>query len=197
MTEQNDQTQKVDNAFTGDIMDHDYDGIKELNNPSPYWIIALFFVTIGFAMFYAVYYFGYPDNGRNQTSEYVRKSAAFDARMQEQQAAIAGATGEKDLSEIIAEGEKLFAEKGCVACHGMKGEGNPIGPNLTDHYWIHGCSEEDVIKIITDGMPEKGMTPYKSMMSANQIKSLSVFIREKLVDSNPENAKDPQGEECK
>ncbi len=192
-----DNNKTTDKAFTGDVMDHDYDGIRELNNPSPYWIIALFFVTIGFAIFYAVYYFGYPDNGKSQAEEYAMRSAAFDAKIEAQQVATAGTEGEKDLTEIIAEGEKLFAEKGCVACHGMKGEGNAIGPNLTDNYWLNGCSEDDIIKIITEGKPEKGMTPYKAMMSANQIKSLTTFIQKKLVGSSPENAKDPQGEECK
>lgn len=187
----------IDPAFKGQITEHDYDGIKELNNPSPYWIIAIFFITIGFSIFYAIHYFGYPNNGRDQASEYTRKVTAFEAQIQKQKAALAMEQGEKDESEIIAEGEKLYAEKGCIACHGIKGEGNAIGPNLTDDFWINGCSDEAVIKIITEGKPEKGMTPYKAMMSESQIKSMTVFIKKKLVGSNPEKGKDAQGEECK
>lgn len=187
----------TDRAFTGDVMDHDYDGIKELNNPSPNWVIAIFFVTIGFSLFYAIHFFGFPDNGRDQKSEYERKVAAFANEKKEMREAAAAAVGEMSEAEVIAAGEKLYAEKGCLACHGMKGEGNAIGPNLTDNYWINGCSDEAVIKIITEGKPEKGMTPYKAMMSEEQIKHLTVFIKKKLVGSSPENSKDPQGEECK
>lgn len=187
----------TDRAFTGDVMDHDYDGIQELNNPSPNWVIAIFFVTIGFSLFYAIHFFGFPDNGRDQKSEYERKVAAFANEKKEMREAAAAAVGEMSEAEVIAAGEKLYAEKGCLACHGMKGEGNAIGPNLTDNYWINGCSDEAVIKIITEGKPEKGMTPYKAMMSEEQIKHLTVFIKKKLVGSSPENSKDPQGEECK
>lgn len=186
----------TDRAFSGDVMEHDYDGIKELNNPSPNWIIAIFFVTIGFSLFYAIHFFGYPDNGRDQKSEYDRKVLAFEERKKEMRNEAAATAGDMDETEIIAAGEKLFMEKGCIACHGMKGEGNAIGPNLTDKFWIHGCSDENIENVISNGVPEKGMTPYKSMMSEEQIKHLAVFIKKKLVGSNPENPKDPQGEEC-
>lgn len=186
----------TDRAFTGDVNEHEYDGIKELNNPSPNWIIAIFFVTIGFSLFYAIHFYGFPDNGRDQVSEYTRKVAAFEDKKMEMRAAAAAEAGEMDESEIIVAGEKLYMEKGCIACHGMKGEGNAIGPNLTDNFWINGCSEEAIVKIITEGKPEKGMTPYKAMMSEDQIKQMTVFIKKKLVGSTPENAKAAQGEAC-
>lgn len=187
----------TDQAFTGDVMDHEYDGIKELNNPSPNWVVAIFFVTIGFSLFYVIHFHGFPDNGRDQVSEYERKVTAFEDKKIEMRAAVAADAGEMDESEVIAAGEKLYLEKGCIACHGMKGEGNAIGPNLTDNFSINGCSDEAIIKIITEGKPTKGMTPYKAMMSEEQIKHLTVFIQKKLVGSNPENAKDAQGEACK
>ena len=58
-------------------------------------------------------------------------------------------------------------------------------------------SEEEVIKIITEGKPEKGMTPYKSMMSETQINHLAKFILGSMAGSEPANAKEAQGEECK
>ena len=94
-------------------------------------------------------------------------------------------------------GAKLFTEKGCIACHGAKGEGNAIGTNITDKFWIHGCKPTDLQKVITDGVPEKGMTPFKSMMTEAQIKSVVAYILGTLVGSNPPNAKAPQGVECK
>lgn len=173
---------------------HEYDGIKELNNSAPNWIMIILMASIFFALIYAVHYFGYPDNKMDQVSEYERKVAEF----KEQIAANNPVSAEElSMEEIIAAGSQLYSEKGCIACHGQQGEGNAIGPNLTDNYWIHGCSTENVIKIITEGNPAKGMTAYKSMMTADQIKNLSLYILNGMVGSNPTNGKDLQGEECK
>lgn len=176
---------------------HEYDGIVELNNPSPKWIIIIFLVTIAFSIIYAIHYFGYPGNEMDQASEYERKVAAFEAKKAEMRAESAANAEELDITAILEAGKNLYAEKGCIACHGANGEGNAIGPNLADNFWLNGCSEEDVIKIITEGKPEKGMTPYKSMMSETQIKHLATYILESLVGSEPANAKEAQGVECK
>lgn len=185
---------KNNEIYEDDITSHEYDGIKELDNKAPAWIVIIFLVTIGFSGIYAIRYFGHPDNKMDQASEYDRKSAEFDAEKN----ALLAASGAIDmnLEEMIEEGAKLYNEKGCIVCHGLNGEGNAVGPNLTDNYWINGCSEEDIIKIITEGKPEKGMTPYKTMMSANQIKKLTAYIQNSLVGAEPDNGKDAQGEEC-
>jgi cytochrome c oxidase cbb3-type subunit 3 len=174
---------------------HDFDGIRELNNPAPNWIVLVFLVTIGFSLLYAVKYFGYPDNGKDQTSEYQSNLAEFELQKKQKQLA-ANPKEAMSQQESLAAGAKLFAEKGCIACHGTKGEGNNIGPNLTDTYWLNGCSNENVVQIITEGKPEKGMTPFKTMMTQEQIKNLATYILEGLAGTNPENAKKPQGEEC-
>jgi len=194
MTEEN---KNIDNAEDENVHDgSDSDGIKELNNPAPNWIIFVFLLTYGFSLFYAIHYFGYPENGNDQATEYKNKMAAVDQEKKQVQAeANGGVVMTKE--EIIAEGAKLFMQKGCIACHGLKGEGNQIGPNLTDNYWLNGCTQESVIKMVTEGKPEKGMTPFKTMMTPEQIKTVSLYVLQGLVGSNPENAKAPQGVECK
>ena len=178
------------------VTDHDYDGIKELNNPSPYWVLFLFLGTIGFSLFYLVHYFGYPNNGKDQISEYNQTIAA--AKLEAGQNTPGQNAGvvltDKDM---LAAGARLFIEKGCIACHGAKGEGNAIGPNLTDNFWIHGCKPAEVVQLITEGVPAKGMTPFKSMMTEVQINSVAAYILGTLAGSNPPNAKAPQGVECK
>ena len=194
MTEEN---KNIDNHDDEKIHDgSDSDGIKELNNPAPNWIIFVFLLTYGFSLFYAIHYFGYPNNGNDQTTEYKNRMAAVDQEKKQLQAASNGGVV-MTKEEIIAEGAKLFMQKGCIACHGLKGEGNQIGPNLTDNFWINGCSEESVIKMVTEGKPEKGMTPFKTMMTPEQIKTVSLYVLQGLVGSNPENAKAPLGVECK
>ena len=194
MTEEN---KNIDIADDDKVHDgKDADGIKELNNPAPNWIIFVFLLTYGFSLFYAIHYFGYPNNGNDQTTEYKNKMAAVETEKKQLQAASNGGVV-MTKEEIIAEGDKLFLQKGCIACHGLKGEGNQIGPNLTDNFWINGCTEESVIKMVTEGKPEKGMTPFKTMMTPEQIKTVSLYVLQGLVGSNPENAKAPQGVECK
>lgn len=175
--------------------EHNFDGITELNNKAPAWIVFIFLATIGFAGIYAIRYFGHPNNNMDQVSEYKQNVAVFEQKKKEMQKTLPSG-GQQNLEEMIADGKNLFLEKGCIACHGMHGEGNNIGPNLTDNYWINGCSQEELINVITEGRPQKGMTPYKTMMSEQQIKSVATFILNSLVGSNPENGKDPQGEEC-
>ena len=174
--------------------EHVYDGIKELNNPSPLWVILLFLITFGFSGIYAVKYFGYPNNGMDQTREY--KASVEEQKLKMSMAADSKASSLPE-PEMIAAGTKLFKEKGCIACHGLKGEGNTIGPNLCDNFWLNGCKPEEIIRTITEGRPEKGMNPFKSTLTQGQIKQLATFIKKSLHDSNPANAKAAQGIECK
>ncbi len=197
MTTENKPTETKDRKakMAEDIASHEYDGIKELNNPPPYWITFIFLITIAYAMFYVIHFFGYPNNGKDQNSIYEQKVAAFELKKAEMQKN-AGNGVVLNQSEILASGEKLFTTKACLACHGQKGEGNNIGPNLTDNYWINGCSEEEIFKMIRDGKPEKGMTSNKNLMTEEQMKHLTQYILHSLVGSEPANAKDPQGELC-
>ena len=193
MTDQNKNKELLEDQHA---TDHDYDGIRELNNPSPYWVLFLFLGTIGFSLFYLVHYFGYPNNGKDQVSEYNQTVAA--ARLEAGQNAPGQNAGVVLTDKaMLAEGAKLFTEKGCIACHGTKGEGNAIGPNMTDNFWIHGCKPAEVVQLIKEGVPAKGMTPFKSMMTEGQINSVTAYILGTLAGSNPPNAKAPQGVECK
>lgn len=189
MTDNNENKKEINDH----IDTHEYDGIKELNNPSPLWVILLFFATIAFSGFYAVKYFGFPNNGMDQTSEYLASVEEQKMKMNSDE----GSGANQSDAEMIAEGEKIYAEKGCIACHGAKGEGNAIGPNLTDNFTLHGCRIDEIKKVIKEGVPEKGMTPFKSTLSEKQIGQLAVFISKKLVGSNPTNPKAAQGTECK
>jgi cytochrome c oxidase cbb3-type subunit 3 len=175
------------------IMDHNYDGIHELDNPPPRWIMALFYVTIGFSILYGAYYF-WLDVGDHQDAEYARKSASHDQLYK-----VANLSSDElemltDAIEID-EGKKIFSDMNCFACHGTNGEGNAVGPNLTDDYWIHGCSFQEVFNMVKNGNPTKGMTAFKAQISDDKIQKVSSYVLT-LKGTNPANAKDPQGVEC-
>jgi cytochrome c oxidase cbb3-type subunit III len=91
----------------------------------------------------------------------------------------------------IAEGKTLFT-KNCIACHGANGEGNMVGPNLTDKFWLHGGSINNVFRTITLGVPEKGMQAWGKNFASADIKNLASYVLS-LQGSNPANGKAPQG----
>jgi cytochrome c oxidase cbb3-type subunit III len=179
------------------LLDHDYDGIKELDNALPPWWKYGFYITIVAAVIY-VFNFHVFGTGKNPEQEYAaemeegkRIEEAYKAKtknlVDENNITIADAAG-------IAEGQKIFKQS-CIACHGQNGEGG-IGPNLTDVYWMHGGSMNDIYKTIKIGYPDKGMQSWEAMFSPVQIKDLASFVKS-LKGTNPANAKASQGDEFK
>lgn len=175
------------------ITDHDYDGIKELDNPPPRWIMLLFYITIGWAIIYGAYYFWLKE-GDHQDAEYARKSEKHDQKYQIASLSADDLVAFTDEASLV-EGKQIYTDMACMACHGLNGEGNAIGPNLTDKFWIHGCDIQSVFNVIKNGVPAKGMTAFKGQISDEKIQKVASYILS-MKDSNPANAKDPQGVEC-
>jgi len=178
------------------IIPHEYDGIQELNNPTPTWFNVLFYGSIIFAAGY-LYYYHVGEYGPRQDQEYENEmvKAATDKR------AFLAKSGEKyDESSVkidpslIENGKQVF-NTNCAACHGEHGQGT-VGPNLTDNFWLHGGSINDIFKTIKYGVPEKGMVSWEKNLSAKNIAELSNYILS-LKGTNPANAKAPQGNEYK
>lgn len=175
------------------VMDHDYDGIKELDNPPPRWIMALFYITIGFSIIYGAYYF-WLDVGDNQEAEYAKKTLLHDEQFAMKNMSADALVLLTDAASI-EEGKGIYNDMNCFACHGMNGEGNAIGPNLTDKFSIHGCDFNSVFTVIKNGEPAKGMTAFKGQISDEKIQKVASYIVT-LVGTNPANAKAAQGEKC-
>ena len=177
------------------IEDHEYDNIRELDNPAPFWLMGLFYITMLFSVIYGAYYF-WLGIGDLQTAEYSNEIAAAEINKKKEttsgfdESNIALLTDEASLNA----GAEIFATKTCITCHGAKGEGNAIGPNMTDEYWIHGNTPEEMFQTIKNGVPAKGMTPFKGQLTEEQMVQVISYTLIKLQGSNPENAKDPQGE---
>jgi cytochrome c oxidase cbb3-type subunit 3 len=176
------------------LLDHDYDGIKELDNAlPPWWKYGFYFtIVVGVIYLFNFHVFGF---GKNPEQEYAAEmeagrkvEEAYKAKtkslVDENNVTLADAAG-------IAAGGKIFKQS-CVACHGQNGEGG-IGPNLTDDYWIHGGSMNNIYHTIKVGYPDKGMQSWESMMSPVQIKELASYVKS-LKGTNPANAKAPQGD---
>lgn len=183
------------------LLNHDYDGIRELDNNLPPWWIGMFYVTIAYAFIYiGVYHFS--SFGLSQAEEYEKELvnaeiaiAAFNAAQKAKKKEILSADNVAALSAVdrLAAGEKTF-QKYCAVCHGKKGEGvENMGQNLTDDYWIHGGGIKDIFKTITNGVPGKQMIPWKSTLKPEEIQEVSSFILT-LRGTNPPNARPAEGE---
>lgn len=173
---------------------HDYDGIRELDNRLPPWWLYGFYACIVFAVIY-LWRYHVSHTAPSSTEEY--QMAVKDAE-EKKAAYLAKAASNVDEHSVklltdandLASGQKIF-ETACFACHGKKGEGI-VGPNLTDNYWLHGGSVQDIFKTIKYGVPEKGMKSWKDDYSPSQLAQLASYIHS-LKGTNPPNAKAPQG----
>lgn len=179
----------------GLLMNHSYDGIQELDNPTPPWFMFLFYSTIFFAVVYGIVYHGMGD-GRIMENEYAAAMQEAEVQRTAYLKKYANTINESNVTlvtekEKLEEGKSLYMSN-CVACHGPGG-GGTVGPNLTDAYWIHGGGISDVFKTVSEGVPEKGMVPWKKQMNPLQIQLVASYVLS-LKGSNPPNGKEPQGQ---
>jgi cytochrome c oxidase cbb3-type subunit 3 len=176
------------------LLDHDYDGIRELDNALPPWWKYGFYITIVIGVIY-LYHFHVSGNGKNPEQEYAVEMMEGAKQEEEYKAKTKDLVDENNVTVSdaagIAAGKELFTQS-CIACHAADGGGG-IGPNLTDNYWIHGSSMNDIYKTIKIGYPEKGMQSWQSMFSPVQIKNIASFVHS-LKGTKPAKPKDPQGE---
>lgn len=99
------------------------------------------------------------------------------------------------VGDDIEAGKALYTAKACFACHGMNGEGNQLGPNLTDDFAKQACTEEEIIKVINKGVAGTAMVPYEAQLKPEEVKQLAKYIVS-LKGSNPANAKAAEGDKC-
>lgn len=176
------------------LLDHDYDGIRELDNKLPPWWKYGFIITIVAAVIY-LFNFHVIGYGQNPEQEYATQMANAQAAKEEYEANNKDKVDENNLqmpeAAGIAAGKDIFTTT-CWACHGKFGEGG-AGPNLTDDYWLHKGSLHDIYSSIKHGYPDKGMQAWEKNYSAKEINNIAGFIKS-IHGTNPPNAKAPQGD---
>ncbi len=176
------------------LTDHDYDGIRELDNALPPWWKYGFYLTIVWAFGYLFYYHA-GGNGPSSLQEYNTQLADAEKQMEEYRKNAKNLVDETSVvlltgSEDLKAGSALFAAN-CVSCHGANAEGK-IGPNLTDQYWKHGGDIKDLFKTVKLGVTGTGMKSWKTDLSAMQMAQVTNYILS-LQGTNPANGKAPEG----
>jgi len=175
------------------MLDHDYDGIRELDSKIPPWFAWLFVLTILFGVYYMLNYHVFA-TGKLSHEEYEQEMSIAAA---EKEALIkSGAlVNEETVTQLtdaadLQSGKQIF-ETNCIACHAADG-GGIVGPNLTDKYWIHGGGIKNVFKTIKYGVPDKGMISWQSQLNAKQIQDVASYVLS-LQGTKPANPKPPEG----
>jgi cytochrome c oxidase cbb3-type subunit III len=174
------------------ILEHEYDGIREYDNPMPRWWLWVFYATI---LIVPIYYiapspFG---EGPGKVADYEAEmlksggstpTAATVALSDEEYRARAGDAA------VIAAGRRVFATN-CAACHRADGGGG-IGPNLTDGAWIHGAAPSVVHRTIAEGVLAKGMPPWGRLLKPEEVDQVAAYVMS-LQGTKPANPKAPEG----
>lgn len=175
------------------VLDHDYDGIKELDHPLPSWWTATFIGGIIFAILYTLYYHFL--GGASIQESYDSRMA----QIQEKRAHYLEQMGGFDLSvyqihlaESMELGQEVY-DMNCMACHGVYGEGD-IGSNLTNDYWkqVDGTAA-GIFEIVLNGRLDVGMPGWSDILSSEKIYAVTAYVRS-LRGSNPDNALPDDGE---
>lgn len=176
------------------LMEEEFDGIRELDNPIPTWFNWFFGITIAFGIFYLLIYHVWHALDL-QEAEYEKEMQIAEAKKEAYLKKVANSIDEKNVKLItdaaqLQKGAEIY-KVNCAACHGQKGEGL-VGPNLTDEYWLYGGKINDIFKTIKYGT-QKGMPAWQKQLNPLQIQQVSSYIHS-LKGTNPPNAKEPQGQ---
>jgi cytochrome c oxidase cbb3-type subunit III len=162
----------------GQVLDHEYDGIKEYDNPLPRWWVLAFWASFWFSLGYFLYYHVF-DKGESVAASYQRELVT--AREQRLAQAAKEKVSEDGLAKLaadqglVADAKLLFSER-CAVCHGSDGQGL-IGPNLSDGHWLHGRGELlQIYAVISEGVPAKGMPSWQAQLSPVQLRKLTAYV---------------------
>ena len=162
----------------GEVLDHEYDGIQEYDNPMPRWWVNIFWATFVFSIGYFIHY---ELAGKGASVEVAYAEDLRAAREVAAKQALGEGVTEEGLAKlvanasIVADAKVLFAER-CAACHAERGEGR-IGPNLTDSAWLHGSGKlMDIYAVVSEGVPAKGMPAWNRQLTPIELSKVVAYV---------------------
>jgi cytochrome c oxidase cbb3-type subunit III len=150
------------------------DGIEEYDNPLPDWWLGLFWITIIWAVGYTAHY--HFIGNRSQERALAAELAAAEVRWP-----ASAVSAEFVLTtELAGAGQSVYATN-CAACHGASMEGG-IGPSLKDGEWVHGDSPADIIRVITEGVPARGMPGWGPILGPERVRQVTAYVLSRQPD---------------
>jgi cytochrome c oxidase cbb3-type subunit III len=182
-----------DSSAQDQLLDHEYDGIREYDNPLPRWWVWIFAGSFWFSIAYFFHYH-LSHNGESVAAAY--EVDMREARELQAKASLAQPVSEESLGKLMADAalmkdaQALFGLR-CGPCHGANAEG-VIGPNLTDSAWIHGQGTlTDIYAVIDQGVLAKGMPAWGKQLSPIEVRKLTAYVGTQRGKSVPGKA--PEG----
>lgn len=167
-----------DEPHEAPVLDHEYDGIREYDNPLPRWWVWMWVASIVFSI---GYFFQYhvSHNGMSVAAGYEQDMA--EAREAQAKQSLAEPVSEDSLAKLMADpalmvdAKSLFGLR-CSPCHGANGQG-VIGPNLTDDSWIHGkATLSDIYGVVEGGVASKGMPAWGRTLTPIELRKVVAFV---------------------
>jgi len=159
------------------LLDHEYDGIREYDNPTPAWWHMVFIGTVVFSVVYYVF-FQLGNAGWTVQQAYDNAVARdLTSRFQEiGELEMDGPTIRKymDDEEWLTVGLAVY-EKHCRSCHGDNGVGQS-GPNLTDNNYIHIETLDDIARVIDQGANNGAMPAWGTRLHPNEVVLVSAYV---------------------
>jgi cytochrome c oxidase cbb3-type subunit III len=169
-----------DDAPDERLLDHDYDGIREYDNPLPSWWSIVFGATIVFALLYFAYY-NIAGWGKSPAESYKVALVNWQSTYKAGPGGGGGPSVTEEMlaagsesPDIVARGAEVFASR-CVGCHTADGRGQ-IGPNLTDLFQLHGTTRMDLYGTIVGGAPGTAMIAWGEVMKPPEIIAVATFV---------------------
>jgi len=160
------------------LLDHEYDGIREYDNPLPRWWVWIFAGSFWFSLAYFLHYHVFP-HGQSVAAAY--EADVREARELEAKASLAQPVTEESLGKLMVDAALMTDAKAlfnlrCAVCHGDRAQG-VIGPNLTDDAWIHGAGNlTDIYAVIDAGVLAKGMPAWGRQLSPIELRKVAAFV---------------------
>jgi cytochrome c oxidase cbb3-type subunit 3 len=179
-------------------LDHEYDGIKELDNPLPMWWLMTFYGTVIFSAIYYVYYELMDGPGitkvysmdeekhRKLQEKYFEHLAEFNPDTYASNASV---------PEMVEFGKGIY-EQNCRGCHNYNGAGD-IGPNLSDEYWLYAeqGQPQNIYEFILEGNPGGGMPSWRDKLTEDKLYAVVAYVESIYGYQHKIKAKAPQGEQ--
>ncbi|MFC6199682.1 cytochrome-c oxidase, cbb3-type subunit III [Ponticaulis profundi] len=177
-----DHEKDIDSATGVETTGHEWDGIKELNNPLPRWWLYIFYASIIWAVIYWIFMPAWPAlPGMGTNTPGIRNHsdralvaedmAELHAARDEQGEALVSASLDDIINDqnllqfAMASGESIFGDR-CATCHGSGGQGAPGYPTLVDDVWLWGGTIDEIEHTIEFGIRQENAESRFSMMPA-------------------------------
>lgn len=179
MSDDPNKKKEIDKVTGVETTGHEWDGLKELNNPLPRWWLWVFYATVVWSIWYWVIYPAWPTltghtqgtANYTQFSELAESQSEIIARQKVYLDRFERASFEQILNDpelyafAMAGGASAFKDN-CATCHGTGGAGAPGYPNLNDDDWLWGGTLNDIHHTLLYGIRADNIDSHVSQMPA-------------------------------